>query len=203
MRPEALELAAAERRRPTWGMALIYPDQGGWTVEEYLDLDVGRHVDFEVGHLEFHTMPNRRHQRILLYLLRAIDAYAERHGGQALMAPFPVQLWPEKFRQPDAVYMKAEHAHRCHEAYWQGADLVMQVVSESNRRLDTRTKRAEYARARIPEYWLVDPKAGTITVLRWRGGAYGVHGTFAKRQTAVSRLLPGFAVDVSAALSAR
>ena len=203
MRQEVLALAAAEKRRPTWEIALVYPDQGGWTIEEYLDLDIGRHVDFEDGHLEFHPMPNRRHQRILLFLLRAIDAFAERHGGQALMAPFPVELWPEKFRQPDVVYMKAEHSHRCHEEYWRGADLVMEIVSESNRRTDTKTKRAEYAKARIPEFWLVDPKTGTITVLVLKGGKYEAHGTFARKQVAASRLLSGFTVDVAAALSAR
>src|SRR5690348_18132107 len=37
--------------------------------------------------------------------------------------------------------------------------------SESNRKLDVEIKRQEYARAGIPEYWLVDPAEGRITVL--------------------------------------
>jgi hypothetical protein len=47
MKDKVLELASREGRRPTWEMALIYPDQGGWTVAEYLRLDIGRHVEFQ------------------------------------------------------------------------------------------------------------------------------------------------------------
>ena len=53
-------------------------------------------------------------------------------------------------------HMLAEHADRMAEEYWRGADLVMEVVSggEDDRRRDLETKVAEYARARIPEYWI-------------------------------------------------
>jgi Uma2 family endonuclease len=116
-----------------------------------------------------------------------------------------VQLWPEKFREPDVVFMLAEHASRITEDYWIGADLVMEVVSSSDndRRRDLVEKREEYAKARIPEYWIVDPELGQITVLVLDGPAYAVHGTFARGQQATSKLLPGFSVDVTAALAAK
>jgi len=38
------------------------------------------------------------------------------------------------------------------------------VLSPSTRGLDTGTKPEEYALAEIPEYWLLDPEAQTVTV---------------------------------------
>ena len=81
--------------------------------------------------------------------------------------------------------------------YWVGADLVIEIVSPDDRGRDTVRKRREYAQAGIPEYWLVDPAARTITVLVLAGNQYHEHGTFVTGSQATSPLLPGFLVDVS------
>lgn len=202
MTPKVLELARQEGRRPTWEMALVYPDQGGWTVDDYLDLDLGRHIEFTNGSLEFQPMPNEEHQAILFFLVSALKTYAARHGGRAHMAPLPMRLWDEKFREPDALYMSKKHLNRCRGKYWDGADLVLEIASSTNRQHDFVTKRREYARASIPEYWIVDAEKATITVLTLKKGRYSIHGQFKKNQSAHSALLPGFAVDVKSALEA-
>ena len=111
-----------------------------------------------------------------------------------------VRLWPDKFREPDVVFMRAEHAGRVTDEYYEGADLVVEVVSTGNvdRHRDLVTKREEYAQAEIPEYWIVDPELAQITVLSLDGQAYAVHGEFKRGEQATSKLLPGFSVDVSA-----
>jgi Uma2 family endonuclease len=101
--------------------------------------------------------------------------------------------------------MLVEHASRITDDFWIGADLVMEVVSgsESDRRRDLVKKREDYAKANIPEYWIVDPDLGQITILTLEGTAYAVHGTFSRGEQATSKLLPGFAVDVTVALAAK
>ena len=79
----------------------------------------------------------------------------------------------------------------------------MEVVSEDDPGRDLDTKRGEYAQAGIPEYWIVDPQQQRIIVLRLDGDRYLEHGTFGPGQRATSHLLPGFDVDVSAALAGR
>ncbi|MEB3163827.1 MAG: Uma2 family endonuclease [Prochlorothrix sp.] len=42
--------------------------------------------------------------------------------------------------------------------------LVVEVVSPSTKTDDYRSKRSEYALLQIPEYWIVDPLAGNVTI---------------------------------------
>jgi Uma2 family endonuclease len=63
------------------------------------------------------------------------------------------------------------------------------------------TKRQEYAKAGIPEYWIVDPSLETITVLTLNGNRYDEHGLFGRGAVASSVLLPGFGADVAEAFS--
>jgi Uma2 family endonuclease len=174
-------------------------------VRDYLDLDTNQRVEFSHGFVEFLPMPTTPHQRLVLFLVNALNAFATaRSLGEALMAGVRVQLWEGKYREPDVVFLLAEHASRITDDCWLGADLVMEVVSgsESDRHRDLVTKREEYAKGGIPEYWIVDPELGQIMVLVLDGPAYAVHGVFSRGQQASSKLLPGFAVDVTAVLAA-
>jgi Uma2 family endonuclease len=58
-------------------------------------------------------------------------------------------------------------------------------------------KRGDYAEARVPEYWIVNPQMDTITVLRLSGNAYEDAGTYRRGESAASVVLPGFSVDVA------
>lgn len=188
---------------PTWQIAHLFPAQGHWSEDEYLRMNGNRLIEFSHGQLEVLTMPTESHQLIVLFLYRTLLAFVTvQKPGTVLVAPLRVRLWPGKFREPDVVFMLREHAARRSDAFWDGADLVMEVVSDDDRRRDLETKRREYAQAGIPEYWIVDPRDRRITVLRLDGNQYAVHGEFGAGTLATSALLPGFHVDVTAALSA-
>jgi Uma2 family endonuclease len=189
---------------PVWEIARLFSPQGCWSESEYLRLDTNRRVEFSHGYIEFQPMPTILHQRILHYLLRLLDAFVRAHQlGEALPAGVRVRLWEGKIREPDIVFMKSGHESRITALFWHGVDLVMEVISESHsdRDRDLMEKRAEYAQAGIPEYWIVDPDEGRITVLSLEGTEYAEHGVFGRSEQATSRLLPGFAVDVTEALN--
>ncbi|MDB5289991.1 MAG: hypothetical protein JWL69_1232, partial [Phycisphaerales bacterium] len=108
--------------------------------------------------------PTQRHQLILIFLFDALRAFVgEQKLGRALFGPLPVRLESGKYREPDIVFMLAEHASRMGNDFWDGADLVMEVVSEDGCRRDLEEKRRDYALAGIPEYWIVDPREQSIT----------------------------------------
>jgi Uma2 family endonuclease len=189
---------------PAWEIARLFPAQGHWCEEEYLALDTNHLVELSHGHLEVLPMPTTSHQMLAAYLYGALLAFVTRRDlGMVLFAPLPVRLWRNTIREPDIVFMQKEHAARIGERFWKGADLVMEVVSpdDESRKRDLVTKRAEFARAGIAEYWIIDPREERITVLRLAGKRYVVHGEFTKGTTATSHLLAGFAVDVAEAFA--
>jgi Uma2 family endonuclease len=184
----------------TWEVAQLFPTQGDWSEEEYLALTGNRLVEFSDGVLEVLPMPTTSHQQLVAYLYGLLAALVTgRDLGTVLFAPLRVRLWRGKFREPDLVFMSREHADRIGEDFWIGADLIMEVVSaeDADRRRDLVTKRREYAQAGIPEYWIVDPREGRITVLRLVGKRYVVHGEFPRGTVASSHLLRDLTVDVA------
>ncbi len=107
-----------------------------------------------------------------------------------------MQLWTGKYCEPDVLFMDYQHSDRRHKTYWQGADLVMEVVSPNNPAHDREQKHFEYAKAGIPEYWLVDPIINHIRVYNLEGEAYSLHGEFTIGQKVTSKLLEGFTIEV-------
>lgn len=191
---------------PAWDIAELFPLQGSWSEEEYLALDSNRIVEFSDGSIEVPPMPTTSHQLIVLHLYGLLNFFVSRRRlGTALVAALRVRLRPGKIREPDVVFMLKKHIQRMGEEFWEGADLVMEVVSgnKKDRRRDLVIKRKEYARAGIPEYWIVDPREERIIVLHLEGKRYRVHGIFRKGKTASSHLLPGFMVDVDEVFSQR
>ena len=147
--------------QPTWDVARLFPAQGCWTEEDYLELKPNRWVEFSHGFVEFLATPTLSHQLAALYLYRTLETFVSTNQlGTALAGPYRVRLWEGKYREPDVLFVAGKHASRLTENYCKGADLVMEVVSdgEESHRLDRETKRDEYAKARIPEYWIVDPE---------------------------------------------
>ena len=183
---------------PTWEMAWLYPAQGSWTEEEYLALDTNHLIEFADGVLEFLPMPTVLHQRLARFLFLQLQAFvADRAAGEVFFAPLPVRLRPGKYREPDIVYLGPERVAGLR-GQPQGADLVMEVVSEGaeHRRRDVEVKRSEYAAAEIAEYWIVDPELRTVEVLELAGRSYRRAGRYAAGEVAASVLLPGFQVAV-------
>jgi Uma2 family endonuclease len=168
-----------------------------WSEQEYLALSGNRLVEYSDGCIEELSMPTWTHQRIVRLLFELFNAVIKsRNLGELIFAPMAVRLWEGKFREPDLAFLSAARRGDIHEQYWAGDDLVVEVVSNDDRRRDLEIKRSEYARAGIPEYWIVDPQQREITVLRLSGGQYSVHGLFRAGEQATSVMLSGLAIDV-------
>ena len=185
----------------------MFPAQGEWSEEEYLALDTNQFIEFSDGYLEFLPMPTIFHQLILKFLCWELDSY--RHGQElGDSRPSPLQgpgSIEASIASRTSCSSKPSISQGSGSSTARRADLVMEVVSEENRAARHREETGEYARAGIPEYWIVDPEEETITVLvlKPRRKTYSEHGIFRKGTRAASKLLPGFSVDVTEALSRR
>jgi Uma2 family endonuclease len=201
--PERLPVPKdAIRGEPTWDVTQLFPTQGNWSESEYMGLNTNHLVEFSHGFLEFLPMPTMSHQLIAMALCSLLHSFVSTNNlGTVLIAAFMVRLWEGKFREPDVLFMKRAHASRMNQQYWEGADLLIEVVSPDDPSRDLETKREEYALARIPEYWIIEPDLCKITILTLSGITYAVHGEFYRGDLATSKLLPAFAVDVTSVLA--
>lgn len=141
-------------------------------------------------------MPSEHHQAILESIFLALRAFIGQFGGKVRFAPLRLQICPGTFREPDILLVRDAHDPRRQDRFWLGADLVVEIVSADDPERDIVTKRADYAAASIPEYWLVNPLNAMITVLAIEGDAYRTAGRYPRGERADSILLPGFGITV-------
>jgi Uma2 family endonuclease len=196
-----------------WEIAHVFPPRGRWTENDFLALEpkLGNHLWLELvqGRIEVLPMPTELHQVILMFFLKALEAFTPANApGLVLPSGIKVRI-PSKgkptFRLPDVVYLKRENYHLRGNDYWRGADLAMEVVSgdPKDQQRDVRDKVRDYAVARISEYWIIWPEKRLIRVYALKGKTYRLHGEFVSGQEATSVLLPGFAISVAELLAAR
>ena len=190
---------------PAWEVALLFPAQGEWSEDDYLRLTQHtRHlVEFRDGRIEVLPMPTDEHQRIVLFLYRALYAIlATQAIGIVLVAPLRLRLQTGRYREPDLLMLLSANDARRGNQFWTGADLVLEVVSPDDPQRDLVRKRQEYAQAKIPEYWIINPATEQIIVLRLAEDGYVEHGIFSRGMEASSVVLRGFRVTVDAVLDA-
>ncbi len=183
----------------------LLPHQGEWTEENYLWLTdcTNRLVELSDGALEVLPMPTDKHQILLKFLFFALHAFLDARGGIVQFAVLRLRLWEGKIREPDLLALLDADDPRRQNRFWTGADLLAEVVSEDDPDRDLVRKKLEYAKAGIPEYWIVNPLDESVVVYRLQGKRYVRHGRFRRGQRATSALLPGFSLDVTALFEAK
>ncbi len=188
-----------KRGEPAWDIAQLFPGQGDWDEEDYFALPGNRPVEFDNGFIQVMPSATTSHQRCLGTLYIALHRFVDGAKlGKVILGGVPLRLWKAKYRAPDLMFLRARHLDEAGERFWGRSDLVIEIVGRTpeDRARDLVEKRADYARGRIPEYWIVDPQEEEITVLRLSGQKYVVHGKFGRGDKARSALLKGFEVAV-------
>jgi Uma2 family endonuclease len=175
---------------------------GEWTEAAYLDLTDGtnRRIEFTDGRLVFLPWPTEIHQELMEFLYRELFAYVDRLNlGKVHFSGLRLRIRPGKIREPDLIYLHRDHFHARHNRVWDGADLVMEVVSDDpkDRDRDYHEKLQDYAEANVAEYWIIDYERRLVTVHRLHEGRYTTHGQYNPGQQATSELIDRFSIDVS------
>ncbi len=151
-----------------------WPAQGEWTYEDCQRLpEDGQRYEVIRGHLYVSPPPIYDHQYVVGQLYWHLSGFVRQGDlGVVLMAPFDVLL-PKRIAspvEPDLLFIRTENLPRKGDKYFAGVpDLVVEVLSPSTRRVDTRIKLEAYRDAGVPEYWVVDPKAETVVIYSLSG----------------------------------
>jgi Uma2 family endonuclease len=173
---------------------------GSWTYEDLLALpDDGRRYEIIEGELYEMPPPSWNHAATIMALLRLLAPIFEALGGELATAPVGVFFAGADPVQPDIVGLLPESpAIPVRRGIAGPPDLVIEVLSPSNRGHDRLTKRALYAQAGVREYWLVDPDRRAVEVLTLDRDALRTAQNASGDESVVSPLLGGAAFPLAA-----
>ncbi|MEA2236310.1 MAG: hypothetical protein QOC81_1034 [Thermoanaerobaculia bacterium] len=144
--------------------------------------------------------PVTRHQRVSYRLILAIGIYLEEHPvGELFHAPLDIVFSRYDVVEPDLMYISNERRQIVTTKNIQGSpDLLIEILSESNRKYDEVTKRALYERTGVGEYWIVDPAANTVRVFRSNNaGQYERAAELSRNDILASPLFPSLEIRLS------
>ena len=143
------------------------PQSRRWTLDEVHALpEDGKKYELVDGELWVTPAPTDRHETILARLTRILDPYVEAHELGFVYHPRAVFRVGREIEVEPNLMVRQPHSEPG--GLWETAPrpiLVVEVVSPSTRRRDFGQKREVYVENGIPEYWIVDGVARTITVI--------------------------------------
>jgi Uma2 family endonuclease len=137
--------------------------------------------------------PITRHQRVSHRLILAIGNYLEEHPiGELFHAPLDIVFSQFDVVEPDLLYISNERRDIVTTRNIQGSpDLLIEILSQSNKRYDEVIKHALYERTGVGEYWIVDPVADVVRIFRLNAaGRYERAGVLSSGDILTTPLFP-------------
>ncbi len=144
--------------------------------------------------------PITKHQRVSYNLIVEIGIYLREHPvGKLFHAPFDVVFTRYDVVEPDLIFISSEHLEILTTKNIQGSpDLLVEILSDSNRKYDEVTKRTLYERTGVPEYWIIDPVADDVRIFRRNAsGRYERAVELSGDDTLTSSFLPGLEIRLN------
>lgn len=170
-----------------------------YTYADYLTWDEDERIELIDGEAVMMAPPSTSHQLISMELSRQLANFLEGKKCLAIPAPFAVRLFEREGDPPASVRTVVEpdisvicdrsklDAHGCKGA----PDMVIEILSPSNRRHDRLVKLDLYQRAGVREYWIVSPEAQTVEVFLLEDGRFTPRGFYEKTDIAKVHVLEG------------
>lgn len=143
--------------------------ENGISADEYMARYAHEHYEWAQGVLVEMTPVNIRHDELAAYLLILFKSYfALRPIGMVHREPFVMRLDAvNAWREPDfQVILKSNPGNLTDTAMIGPADICVEIVSPESVARDYGQKFAEYEKAGVKEYWLVDPTRETALFYR-------------------------------------
>ena len=181
------------------------PQEQHYTFADLLEWDEDIRYELYSGIPMALASPTDIHQSILGELYLQLGNYLKGKKCKAYFAPFDVRLFEKKedcpenvdtVVQPDLMVVcdpgKVDR-HGIHGA----PDLVIEIISNSSRRLDRLTKLNLYQRAGVREYWIVDPDTCVVFVYTLKDGVYRAAAAYGSGSSVPVGILDDCTIDLS------
>lgn len=146
-------------------MELAQPKR--YTEEDYYNLPEEIRAELIDGQFYYMAAPSRIHQKILMELSGTIRDYIRSGKGscEVYPAPFAVKLFQNKATIVEPDISVICETHKLTDQGCTGApDWIIEIISPSTSSHDYIRKLNLYANAGVREYWIINPKNGTVLV---------------------------------------
>ena len=180
-----------------------------YTFADVLTWEESDRIEIINGEAVMMAPPSRIHQKVSFEIGRQIGNYLEGKKCEVYPAPFGVRLFEKDGDSPDDVDTLVEpdisvicdksklDKHGCKGA----PDMVVEILSPSTQRHDRLVKLGLYQRARVREYWIVDPDSSTVQVFLQRDGSLQLHEVYDRQGVAKVNVLDGCFIELSKVFS--
>ena len=138
-----------------------------YTTEFIEALPDGERAELINGDIYFMAPPRVRHQRMVSILHAKIFNYIESRKGscEVFPAPFAVYLNNDVYTYVEPDISVICDKNKLDDKGCNGApDWVIEIVSQSSKKMDYVIKLFKYKTSGVHEYWIVDPEKDRITV---------------------------------------
>lgn len=158
--------AETDERYVIGGNMVMKKEETGYTIRDIEALSENERAELIDGKIYWMATPTTTHQRILNFLNFEFYRYVKEKQGdcEVFISPFAVYLnETSTYVEPDLVVV-CDGGRIDEKGCHGGPDLVIEIVSESSRRLDYVIKLFKYRMYGVREYWVVDPAMNRVQV---------------------------------------
>jgi len=178
-----------------------YPSDLGYaglrmTAEEFFALGETRErYELIDGVVVMSPSPTPRHQELLQALQEQAGTWRRAHAGSRVIPDVDIRLGRGLVYRPDLAVFAPGRLKKTPERLEIPPDLVIEVLSPSSKATDLITKRSDYERFGVGEYWVIDPE--DVRVRAWHRQGTQLVERAVEGQSLAATLLDGFVLDLS------
>ncbi len=170
------------------------------TAEEYFQTpDDGYKYELLDGVMMMSPSPTPQHQAVAMEIASQISIFLRTHPVGHVLAETDIQLGPNEagrdiVYRPEIVFLRTERLASVRTRIVGAPDLAVEIISPESRRYDSETKKGDYEKYGVEEFWLIDPEKDAMTFYRRQGERLvEVPPT---GEAFHSEAVPGFALDL-------
>lgn len=170
------------------------------TAEEYAALpECEERYELIDGVVYMSPSPLPLHQKVAARLVTQLGSYLDLHPHGEVFVEVDVYLGKgprggDLVYRPDIIFVRKERLPQDMVRITGAPDLVVEIASTSSRRYDRETKKSDYERCGVLEYWLIDPYRKEMIFYSLKQGRYGM--SVPQDEKLASVAIPGFMLDL-------
>jgi Uma2 family endonuclease len=188
-------------------LSSVLPDDNEYyTYADFLEWDESVRAEIIDGEVYMMASPTKEHQRIFRKIFTRLSNFLEGKTCEVFSAPFDVRLFPKSDLSDNTVVepdiLVVCDPSKLDDRSCNGApDLVIEILSPSNKAHDKKAKFQKYRMAGVREYWVVDPEEKYLEIHILDSGRY-ITTVYDAADDAPDTVLPGCVIKLADVFSA-